>query len=144
MALSTSAGDAEDAAAGFTTFRGPLPEHAAEVTGLISDLYAISSSMTSLEAFSQDSRYRRNWARIHPDVELVRKSFKYTTEDIFDHFRRLDNGKTSTDNYRRVWASMDRFFFDESQYALSTRLAKYKTFLREIGDVIKECVKSKT
>ncbi|KAJ5722632.1 hypothetical protein N7488_000667 [Penicillium malachiteum] len=137
MALSTSAKDAEDAADGFTDFRRPLPDHAAEVTGLISDLYAISSSLTAIETLSQDVLYRRNWARIQPDIELLRKSLKYTLDEIFDHFRRLD-GTGTPDSYRRVWMSLERTFWDESQYALSTRLLKYKTFLRETTEVMKE------
>ncbi|KAJ6011117.1 hypothetical protein N7451_002529 [Penicillium sp. IBT 35674x] len=115
MALRTSAEDAEDAAAGFHTFRAPLPEHAAEVTGLISDLYAISSSLTSLDALSQNVQYRRHWPRVQPDVELVRSSLKYTIEDIFDYMHRLDNGRTSPDNYKRVWVSMSRFFWGMSR-----------------------------
>ncbi|KAJ5644954.1 hypothetical protein N7507_010965 [Penicillium longicatenatum] len=137
MALRTSAEDAEDAAAGFTTFRAPLPEHAAEVTGLISDLYAISSSLTSLDAFSQNVQYRRNWPRVQSDVELVRSSLKYTFEDIHDYMHRLDNGRNTPENYKRVWVSMSRFFWDESQYALSTRLARYRIFLRELGEMVK-------
>lgn len=140
MALRTSAEDAEDAAAGFHTFRAPLPEHAAEVTGLISDLYAISSSLTSLDAFSQDVQYRRHWPRVQPDVELVRSSLKYTIEDIFDYMHRLGNGRNSPDNYKRVWVSMCRFFWDESQYSLSTRLARYRVFLRELGEAMKKYV----
>lgn len=138
MALRTSADEAEDAAAGFSTFRTPLPEHSTEVTGLISDLYAISSSLSSLEDLSKDARYRRNWPRIHPDLELVRSSLKYTVEDIFDFFGRLDGVKSSPETYKHAWLSMGRFFWDESQYSLSTRFAKYKTFLRELGDLIKE------
>ncbi|KAJ5287628.1 hypothetical protein N7478_003314 [Penicillium angulare] len=137
MDLSTSVGDTESAAAGFTTFRVPLPDHAAEVTTLISDLYAISASLTSLGRFSQDVRYRRNWPLIEPDVELVRKSLKYTLEDIFKYFRRIDKER-SPESYRRAWTSMDGWFWDESHYSLSTRLARYKSFLREMGDVMKD------
>lgn len=138
MALHISADEAEDAAAGFTTFRAPLPEYAPEITGIISEFYAIISSLTSLDDLSRDARYRRNWPRVHADVELVRASLKYTIEDIFDFFGRLDGGKTTPEVYKRVWLSMGRFFWEESQYSLSTRLAKYKTCLRELGDVMKE------
>lgn len=138
MALRTSAEEVEDVAAGFSTFRTPLPEHATEVTGLISDLYAISSSLSSLEDLSKDARYRRGWSRIHADLELVRSSLKFTIEDIFDFFARLDGIKSPPEVYKRVWVSMGRFFWDESQYSLATRFAKYKTFLRELGDLVKE------
>ncbi|KAJ5648202.1 hypothetical protein N7490_004574 [Penicillium lividum] len=137
MALRTYVVDAEDAAAGFATFRAPFPECAAEVTGLISDLYAISSSLTSLEALSQDAQCRRNWSHVRPDLDLVLKSMKHTIKDIFDYFYRLDDGGNTPENYKIVWLAMGRFFWDESQYTLSTRLARYKIFLRELGDVAK-------
>ncbi|KAJ5095413.1 hypothetical protein NUU61_004769 [Penicillium alfredii] len=136
MALRTSAENAEDVAAGFSTFRAPLPEHATEITGLISDLYAISSSLSSLDDLVKDPRYRRNLPRVHPDLELARASLKYTLEDIVDFFGRLDGGN-NPELYRRTWLAMGRFFWDESHYSLETRLAKYKTFLRELGDSLK-------
>ncbi|KAJ5674186.1 hypothetical protein N7462_009625 [Penicillium macrosclerotiorum] len=83
-ALSVAAEEAEAAAAGFDTFRPFLPEHASEVTALISEFYAISSSLSSLETLSKDPRYLRNWPRALPDLELVRSSLKYSIEDIFD------------------------------------------------------------
>ncbi|KAJ5155555.1 hypothetical protein N7492_008358 [Penicillium capsulatum] len=118
--------------------RTSADEHSTEVTGLISDLYAISSSLSSLEDLSKDARYRRNWSRIHSDLELVRSSLKYTIEDIFDFFGRLNGADSPPETFKRVWVSMGRFFWDESQYSLATRFAKYKTFLRELGDLVKD------
>ncbi|KAJ5167973.1 uncharacterized protein N7482_003567 [Penicillium canariense] len=138
MALRTSAEEAEHAADGFSTFRTPLPEHSTEITSLISDFYALSSSLSSLDDLSKDSRYRRRWALAQPDVELVRSSLKYTVEDILDFFNRLDGGRASPDTYQRTWLAIDKFFWNESQYSLGTRLAKYKTFLRELGDSVKD------
>ena len=140
MALRTSAGEAEDAAAGFSTFRAPLPEHATEITSLISDFYAISSSLTSLDDLSKDLRYRHGWSLIQSDLELVQASLKHTIEVVFDYFGRLDGGKASPEIYKHTWLSMHRLFWDESQYSLATRLAKYKTFLRELGDLVKKYV----
>ncbi|KAJ5390571.1 uncharacterized protein N7496_001639 [Penicillium cataractarum] len=138
MALRSSADQAERAADGFSSFRAPLPEHATEITGLISDFYAISSSLSSLDDLSKDPRYRRSWALVHPDVELLRSSLKYTIEDILDFFNRLDGGHASSDTYQRTWLSIERFFWNEAQYSLGTRLAKYKSFLRELVDAVRD------
>lgn len=138
MALRSSAEEAERAADGFSTFRAPLPQHKTEITSLISDFYAISSSLLSLDDLSKDPRYRRSWALVHPDVGLLRSSLKYTVEDIVDFFRRLDGGHATPDTYQRTWLSIERFFWDEAQYSLGTRLAKYKSFLRELVDAVRE------
>ncbi|KAJ5918856.1 hypothetical protein N7454_010000 [Penicillium verhagenii] len=137
MDLRASVEDAEDAAAGFTTFRAPVPEHAAEVTALISDLYAISASFTSLDAFSKNPQYQPNWAYAWHDVDLVRQSFKFTIEDMFKYFYRLDNGNNTPENYKRVWQSLNRFFQDESRHPLAIRLGRYKTFLKGLeGNIL--------
>lgn len=140
MALRTSAEEAEDAAAGFSAFRTPLPEHSTEITSYIADLYSISASLTSLEDLSKNERLARNWSRVQSDVALVQSSLKCTVGDIFDHFGRLDGGSVPPEVYKRTWATMNRFFWDEAQYSLTVRFAKYKTFLRELNDMLKECV----
>ncbi|CAG8030304.1 unnamed protein product [Penicillium olsonii] len=138
MSLGTSADNAEIVAAGFHTFRAPLPEHAAEVTSLIADLYSISSSLTNLEALNKDPRYRRNFLLIQSDLSLVQTSLKYTVDDTLDFFRALDGGQTSSAVYKRTWTALNDFFWDEAQYSLATRLAKYKTFMRELAEVVKD------
>lgn len=140
MSLGASADNAESVAAGFHTFRAPLPEHAAEVTSLIADLYNISSSLSNLEALNRDPRYRRSFQVIQSDLSLVQTSLKYTGDDILDFFRALDGGQASSAIYLRTWTALNDFFWDEAQYSLATRLAKYKTFLRELGEVVKEYV----
>ncbi|CAG8022139.1 unnamed protein product [Penicillium salamii] len=138
MSLGASADNAESVAAGFHTFRAPLPEHAAEVTSLIADLYNISSSLSNLEALNRDPRYRRSFQVIQSDLSLVQTSLKYTGDDILDFFRALDGGQASSAIYLRTWTALNDFFWDEAQYSLATRLAKYKTFLRELGEVVKD------
>ncbi|KAJ5135579.1 uncharacterized protein N7515_004857 [Penicillium bovifimosum] len=133
MALRTSAKNAEDVAAAFTQFRDPIPEHAAEVTALIADLFAISSSLSALEALNSNFRYRRDVALIQPDLNLLLASLKYTLEDIVDYFQVLDPGKSLPGDYMRTWLDLNRFFWDESRYSLATRFAKYKAMLRELN-----------
>ncbi|KAJ5793673.1 hypothetical protein N7457_000272 [Penicillium paradoxum] len=137
MALRKSAENAEDVAAAFTTFRTPLPEHAAEVTSLIADLYAISSSLATLEDLTKDPRYRRNVALIRSDLNILRASLNHTLEDILESFRSLDGGKASPVGYKRTWMTLNRFFYDESNYSLATRLTKYNIMLKELSDLTK-------
>ncbi|KAH8426939.1 uncharacterized protein LDX57_004662 [Aspergillus melleus] len=139
MALRTSADNAEDVAAGFTMFRDPLPEHSTEITGLIADLYSISTSLKKLEDLTRNRSYRHNYAAAHPDLELVRTSLKYTLEDIVDFFGDLEERPASSrDTYKRTWLHLCTYFREESQDSLSTRLAKYKAFLNELDDFMKD------
>lgn len=141
MALRTSAENAEDVAAGFRMFREPLPEHATEITGLIADLYSISSSLKIVEDLTGNRRYQHNTPIVWSDLELVRTSLKYTLEDVVDFFGDVEvrNGP-SRRIYRQIWLELSDFFRSESRDSLATRLAKYKAFLNEVEDLMKECV----
>ncbi|KAF9889064.1 hypothetical protein FE257_008041 [Aspergillus nanangensis] len=136
MALRTSADNAEDVAAGFRRFREPLPEHASEITSLIADLYAISSSLNRLDDLQRNPHLRKALIPAHYDLELVRASLKYTLEDIVDFFGGLDISG-NRDIYKRTWMELCAFFRAESHDSLSTRLAKYKAFLNELEDFIR-------
>ncbi|KAF7519441.1 hypothetical protein PCG10_009971 [Penicillium crustosum] len=138
QALRASRQSADDVAAGFYAFRGPLPEHVGEITSLMSELYAISSSLTTLERLAEDPRNRRYFEMIKPDLNVVQASFTYTIEDIGEIFRGLDGPDNSLARYRRTWVIMSRFFWDQSNYTLATRLAKYKTVFKEFNDLVRE------
>lgn len=138
MDLRVAADECEDVAVGFSMFREPLPQHAIEITQVISDYYAIISLLNTLDALSRDGRYRRNWPRVQADADLVRICLKYTNEDILDLFGNLDGADAPPERFNQVWAAMNRFFWDETQYSFATRLGKYKAFLREMGDMMKE------
>ncbi|PYH45441.1 uncharacterized protein BP01DRAFT_356486 [Aspergillus saccharolyticus JOP 1030-1] len=138
MALRTSADNAEDVAAGFRLFRDPLPEHSTEITSLIADLYAISTSLKNLEDLARHRNYRRNLHAVQPDLEVVRTSLKYTLEDVVDFFGDLEGRRgPSREVYKRTWNDLCTFFREESQDSLSTRLAKYKAFLSDLEALIK-------
>lgn len=138
MALRTSADNAEDVAAGFRLFRDPLPEHATEITSLIADLYAISTSLKNLEDLARNRNYRRNLHAVQPDLELVRASLKYTLEDVVDFFGDLEARRgSSREVYKRTWVDLCTFFREESHDSLSTRLAKYKAFLSDLEALMK-------
>lgn len=141
MALRTSADNAEDVAAGFRMFREPLPEHATEITSLIADLYAISTSLKTLEDLTKNHFYQQNLSIARSDLEFVRASLKYTLEDVVDFFGNMEvRTGSNRDIYKRTWVELSDFFRDESKESLATRVVKYKAFLNEIEDMIKECV----
>lgn len=137
MSLGSSADDAEGVAVCFHAFRAPLPEHTAEVTSIISDLYAISSSLSSLEDLDKDLRYRRNFRLYSNELSLAQASLKYTLDDILVFLHNLDYDNRPA-AYKRVWLGLNDHFWVEAQVTLATRLAKYKTILREIGELVKE------
>lgn len=142
MTLRTSADNAEDAAAGFRMFREPLPEHATEITGLIAELYAISTSLKSLEDLTNNRLYRHNLPLAQADLELVCTSLKYTLEDIVDFFGDIEVWRgPQREIYRRTWTQLSNFFRKEAQYSLAIRLGKYKAFLKELEDLMKEYVR---
>ncbi|OQE41085.1 hypothetical protein PENCOP_c005G08350 [Penicillium coprophilum] len=138
QALRASRESADDVAASLYTFRTPLPEHVGEITSLMSELYAISALLSSLEHVAEDPRNRRCFNMIKPDLNVVQSSYTYTIEDIGDIFRELDGGDASPARYKRTWLNMNRFFWDQSQYTLATRLAKYKTIFKEFYDLVRD------
>lgn len=143
MALSVPATVAEDVAAGFRRFRDHVPENATAITIIIADLYTISSSLKALEDLSRHRHYGTIFNVARSDVELVSASLQYTLDDIVEFFGRLEGQKSSSRTaHQRTWESMTRFFLDESGETLTNRLTKYKSFMKELEELIRECVLS--
>lgn len=129
-------GFAENVAVGFGRFRSCLPEHGAEITNLISELYAMSATLTSIEGLSR--QFSRNYARIKPDLDMVLASLNYTLDDINTTFKKLDK-KPHLDNFRHAWHDLDAYFREESNsYTLKRRLTKYRMFLQELEDMMRK------
>jgi hypothetical protein len=126
---------AEDVAVGFSRFRSCLPEHSAEITNLIADLYAMSATLTSIEGLSR--QFPRNYARIKSDLDTVLASLNYTLDEITTSFRKL-NRNSRPDDYRHVWHGLDAYFREESSYTLKRRLTKYRMFLQELEDMMRK------
>ncbi|KAJ5158606.1 uncharacterized protein N7500_008257 [Penicillium coprophilum] len=120
QALRASRESADDVATGLYAFRTPFQ-----------NMWARSHRS------SEDPRNRRCFNMIKPDLNVVQASYTYTIEDIGDIFRELDGGDVSPARYKRTWLNMNRFFWDQSQYTLATRLAKYKTVFKEFCDLVK-------
>lgn len=137
MDLRASATEAEDVAANFRLFRAPLPEHEAEITDLIADLYTISSSLRRLDALAKDRARIRNWHIVQRDVALLQSTLKYTVEDLLGFFHRL-GGAAPPERYRDAWRTMEFFFWEESKSSLRMRLARFRAFLGELNDVMQK------
>lgn len=127
----------EDVAVGLRQFREKLPEHSAEITNVIADLYAISATLTSLEGLTR--QFPRNSGPVKTDLERTLISLRYTLNETINAFGKLDRRPT-TDDYRRIWHDLDSFFYEESGYSLRRRLSKYKLFLQELQDVMQKYI----
>lgn len=125
----------EDVAVGLRQFREQLPEHSAEITNVIAELYAISATLTSLEGLTR--QFPRNFGPVKADFERVLVSLRYTLNEIINSFGKLDRRRTA-DNYRQIWHDLDVYFHEESGYSLKRRLNKYKLFLEELQDVVQK------
>ena len=134
-ALIAVAETARDIAAGLNHFLDAVPECATEITGLISECFAISSALYELSTAIGDYRYNRQFELIVDDVRSVRLSLDYTFEDVEKHFGRL--GRST---YREVWIDIGRHIRAESGNTLLIRLEHYRNFLLGLGRIIVQLV----
>ena len=151
MNLRLSAEDAEDAAAGIRIFRAPVPERSAEITGLVAELFAISSLLKDLEDLANDRSFRANLILVRTDLDIVQASLKYTLDDLIGFFADVEENTTTTtitnwtisrrDTYRRIWFQLSRFFLVEASFPLNDRLGKYRSFLQALVNGMGEYVK---
>ena len=135
MSLNARAESAEDLASALTRFQGMIPESAAEITALITELFAVSTALRKLFRLHEDPRYERRYPFIAEDVQLTLYSFDCT----FDDFRTLLGGLDRPSHlpnatvYRRVWRNILEHFQRESGNSLSRRLEICRAFLLELS-----------
>lgn len=123
----------EDVAVGLMQFREHLPEHSAEITNIIAELYAISGTLKSLRPLTR--QFPHYFAPVEADFERVLRSLRYTLNEIINSFGKLDR-RRSADDYRRIWQELDVYFHEESGSSLKRRLNQYKLFLEEVKDIV--------
>ena len=122
---------AQDIAAGLNKFLDAVPERSTEITGLISECFAISSALRELSNAIRDPLYYRRFELIQKDVTIVGQSLDYTFQDVERRF-----GGLRTATYRQVWREMDAHFRAESGNTLVTRLEYYRSFLLRLLHII--------
>ncbi|KAL9116690.1 MAG: hypothetical protein Q9187_006785 [Circinaria calcarea] len=136
--LIAKAETAQDIAAAFNKFLDPVSDSSTEITGLIAELFAISSAARELSTISSDARYRGRKILVEEDLRTVLLSIEYTFNDINRLFGGLDRPiyLTTREAYRGVWNSILRHFQDESTDPLIQRLESYRRFLFDLAEII--------
>ena len=135
MALIAVAEQAQDIAAGFNKFLDPLPEISTEITGLISECYAISSALRELNTAREDPRYAYDYDYVSRDVLTVRTSLNYTFADVSRLFGGLGRPLSHVSNralYNQVWREIDDHFYRESNASLLSRLEHNRLYIHEL------------
>lgn len=140
MSFQELAHGAEDAATNLTQFVGQVPEHASDITSTVSELFAISTALRSLEASHAVPALRKNFDRIIDDVELiVRASLRHTVRDILSTMGQMCEGGRVPDqaSYRSSWMSLWSFFHHQAGYSLVLRLKYYRAMLEEMAAIVR-------
>ena len=140
--LIAKAETAQDIAAAFTKFLDPVSDSSTEITGLVSELFAISSAARELSNASLDPRYRGRKTLVEEDTRTVLLSIDHTFNDINRLFGSLDRPiyLTTREAYRGVWNSIVRHFQDESTDSLVLRLESYRRFLLDLAEILQGSV----
>ncbi|KAI9864323.1 MAG: hypothetical protein M1813_003243 [Trichoglossum hirsutum] len=126
--------NAREVAAALDRFVEQVVEWAAEITGAISELFAIASVCGKLALAINSGRFSRMLYVIDGDLALALSSLSVSLVHIFQMFKRL--GITPNLNgasYRRVWREMRFMFREEGSASLIGRLELYRTFLLELS-----------
>lgn len=138
MTLVASAETAQDIASVFNKFLDPVPEHSAEITGLISVCFALSSALRELAEVLLDPRLQSRQDLIKADLQTLLRSLGYTFDDVHRLFGGI--GRTThispSAGYRAVWRDVESHFREESNNTLSQRLKFYRMFLDDMIDII--------
>lgn len=131
MTLIAEAELAEDIGDALGKFKIPVEDQAAEVTALVSKLYAVGSALREIDTASNSLDYGRNLRYIQDDLDLVRASLKYTLEDVFRILGKIGNGdRILTESaYRQTWRDITNHFQRVGGGRLSSRLETYRLFL---------------
>ncbi len=131
MDLIAEAKRAEDVGDAFGKFKAPVDDQAAEVTALISELYAVGSALREIDKALYAQDYGRNLRSVQDDLDLVRASLTFTLDDIFTILGKIGNGdlRLTASDYRHTWREITFHFHDEGWGRLIARLEKYRSFL---------------
>lgn len=135
MSLIARAESAEELGFALKSFRDVIPESAAEITALITELFAVSTTLRELFSLHNDPRCEYRYPDIADDVLLTLRSFDYTFDDFRTHLGGLDRPSHLSNAivHRRVWRRMLDHFQRESGNPLSRRLEICRAFLLELS-----------
>jgi hypothetical protein len=134
MTLLAEAEKAEDIGLAFEKFKAPVDDQAAQVTALISELYAIGTSLRNINTAIYYPDYTPELAEIEEDLTLVRTSFTYTIDDVWRILGDIGNGEPLLvpRAYRQTWKELEFHFQRDSRGGLCARLRIYSVFLEAL------------
>ncbi|KAI5360766.1 hypothetical protein Slin15195_G086820 [Septoria linicola] len=125
--------DCEDAASGLhARYREALPRHAARITAVVSEFFGLSSALREISNAEGSRTYGPSFYRIVDDLDLVRRSLRLTTQDVFEMFARAHQHPEQT-----VWEDLEHKLAADERCGLLERLRLYKECLDAQSDVLK-------
>jgi len=139
MTLTAEAERAEDIGDAFGKFKVAVDDQAAEVTALVSELYAVGSALRAIDDASQLPDYSLNLYLIEDDLGLVRDSLTYTLNDIFRILGKIGNGDRflTMAAYRQTWKDITYHFQRRVGGRLCSVVETYRRFLLALCNKLK-------
>ncbi|KAM3421064.1 hypothetical protein BST61_g1479 [Cercospora zeina] len=122
--LLESALDCDDAGSGLYRLRDALPRHATSITAIISELFGLSSALRGIHAAEYTQIHGPSFYRIRDDLGLLRRSLRFTTQDVFDMFARLRRHSE-----QRAWEDLEYRMNHQERIGLLERLELHRDFL---------------
>ncbi|CAK1360500.1 unnamed protein product [Cercospora beticola] len=129
--LLESALDCDDAGSGLYRLRDALSRHATRITAIISELFGLSSELRKIHGLENTQIHGPSFYRIKDDLGLLRRSLRYTTQDVFDMFAR-----SRLRSEERAWEDLEHQLGRQERIGLLERLELYRDFLDAQNDVL--------
>ena len=129
---------AEEVGSVFSLFIKALPDRATEVTGLISECFAISMTLQKINALAALPECKPNYNYVRNDLDLVQRSLFRTFETILHILGNIGDGRyrLTSDAYQKTWRRIQAQFRRGGQ-TLLMRLESYRTVLLELDGFIR-------
>ena len=136
-ALIAVAETAQDVSAALEKFLVPVEDQSAEIAALMAACISTSSALRALDRIIGDFPHHPRYLDISYDLRIVRKSLKYTLDDV----QRLFGGLTRVallprGEYIYVWRDLCDYFRAESGNPLQRRMHIYCTLLDGLSDIL--------
>ena len=131
---------AKDVAAALFPFLDSLPGASTEISGIMSELFALNSALRELRTGLRSRQYRRNAGLILDDVDLALPSLSRTLGDIDRLFGRVGiTQNRGPRTYSRLWREIC-CMFQHGSSSLLGRLETYRVFFVELFTMLRRCV----
>ena len=139
MTLIAEAEKAEDIADAFGKFKVAVDNQAAEVTALVSELYAVGTALRDVNTAICSSEYGRSLRLVEDDLDLVRSSLTYTLDDVFRILGEIGNGARDLKPtaYRQTWKDICFHFQLDGRPGLGSRLQTYRLFILQLINIMR-------